>query len=208
LTQSADSELLQTLLAKAKRMYKENKISYEWGEVVKLVEADPQIFMACLRRAKRYKLPLGAPKSYKLWISCNIASGYKVRNDCYYCGKVMKREEFLTGDVHLEHFYPRDGGGEHIPININLACSSCNRLKNRYQDKDFRLLLNNPEEFREAHPKMTLRTYQNLMDFAKIIAIRLEGSIWVTDRFGATGQTPKEVCDQLRFVYRQKWGIG
>lgn len=104
--------------------------------MVEAIKADSEVFAACLRRAKRYKLPSDAPKSHKLWIACNLAAGYMNRDDCYLCGKVMKRDEFLSGDVHLEHFNPRKAGGQHISGNITLACKTCNLLKRDFHDVD------------------------------------------------------------------------
>ncbi len=184
-----------------------SEIPYEWSEVLEVIEADPEIFAACLRRAKRYKLPSDAPKSHKLWIAVNLAVGYKNRDDCYFCGKIMKRDEFLSGDVHLEHFIPRKVGGQHTPGNITLACKTCNLLKRDLCDEDFDMILNNPERFRTAHLSMSLKRYQQLVEFAEVIAPRFKGLNYIIERFGATSQNRRQVWDDLRSDYRTKWGI-
>jgi hypothetical protein len=188
-------------------LYSSNEIPYKWSEVLEAVEADSEIFAACLRKAKRYKLPSGAPKSHKLWIACNLALGYINRSDCYLCGKVMKREEFLSGDVHLEHFNPRKVGGQHTPSNITIACKTCNLLKRDLRDVDFDLILSNPEAFRATHLSMSLRRYQQLVEFAEVIAPRFKGLNWIMERFGATSQNRRQVWEKLRSDYRTKWNI-
>lgn len=204
---SSDSKIISTLIAKSRRLYNTGETPYQWEDIVEIIKADPEIFYACLRRATnpKYKLPLGVPKSYKLWISCNMAIGYKERKDCYFCGRIMTRDEFLAGNVHLEHFEPRDGGGAHIPVNITLACGTCNLLKRNLQDTDFDLILTNPKAFRAAHPSMGLKRFQQLVEFAEIIAPRYKGLGWVIERYGANSQNCRQVWEDLRFTYRKKW---
>ena len=204
---SVDSDLVRKLTTKSKRLYKAEEIPYKWDDIVKLINSDPEIFHACLRRATnpKYKLPINAPKSYKLWISCNMAFGYGNRDDCYFCGKSMTREEFLSGNVHLEHFEPRAGGGEHVPVNVTIACRECNMLKRDLQDSDFDLILTTPETFRVAHPSMTSRKYQQLTEFAEIIAPRYKGLGWIIERFGVSSERCRQVWDEKRLAYRDKW---
>jgi len=209
MTSATHSELIKTLTTRAKRLYNTNDIPYKWDDVIKLIETDPEVFYACLRRATSndYKLPVGVPKSYRLWITCNMIDGYTKRNDCYFCGKVMKREEFLAGNVHLEHFDPRSKGGEHIQGNITLACRTCNLLKGDLTDADFDLILNNPETFRSVHPTRSSRRFQQLLEFAEVAAPRYKGLSWIAERFGVSSQNCRRVWDELRSAYREKWDI-
>ena len=120
----------------------------------------------------------------------------------------MSREEFLAGKVHLEHFLPRDKGGEHIPINLTWACVNCNSLKRNLIEDDFDLLLENPELFRVSHRLMRIERYQQLVEFTEICMMpRLKGNSWFFSHFQLTSQSYRVVWEKMKMDYRQKWGI-
>ena len=117
----------------------------------------------------------------------------------------MKREEFLAGAIHLEHFFPRSKEGDHTPGNISLVCGPCNLLKRNYQESDFDQLLYDPDSFRKKHPYIPIGKIQKLIDFAEIIAPRYKGNNWFIERHHASSQNCRRVWDDLKAEYRIKW---
>lgn len=74
---------------------------------------------------------------YKLTIA---AKGKK----CWYCGKPLKKEE-----ITLDHLYPQDLGGPTVPNNLAPTCSDCNNRKGNLTEKQYRQILQAPEEKRK-----------------------------------------------------------
>lgn len=62
---------------------------------------------------------------------------------CFYCGTELKKEE-----ITMDHLYPQDLGGPTIPNNLAPSCSKCNSKKGNLTERQYRQLLNAPEEKR------------------------------------------------------------
>lgn len=62
---------------------------------------------------------------------------------CFYCGTELKKEE-----ITMDHLYPQDLGGPTIPNNLVPSCSKCNSRKGNLTERQYRQLLNAPEEKR------------------------------------------------------------
>lgn len=76
---------------------------------------------------------------------------------CWYCGKKLKSDE-----ITMDHLYPQDLGGPTIPNNLAPTCALCNNKKSNLTEKQYRQLLEAPENKKKTiKSKFLARNEQN-----------------------------------------------
>ena len=77
--------------------------------------------------------------------------------ECWYCGKKLKSDE-----ITMDHLYPQDLGGPTIPNNLAPSCASCNNKKSNLTEKQYRHILDAPENKKKIiKSKFLARNEQN-----------------------------------------------
>src|SRR5690606_3030235 len=99
----------------------------------------------------------------------------------------------------------RANAGKHIPHNITLACSLCNRLKDDLGQEDLETVFRSPKTFKEQHPGYAAKTLAQLEDFALIALARYKGHSWMIEELGFTSQNWRANWEQLRLGFRSRW---
>ena len=95
-------------------------------------------------------------------LSCVRAFMYKLTlaqkgKACWYCGKKLKSDE-----ITMDHLYPQDLGGPTIPNNLAPTCALCNNKKSNLTEKQYRQLLEAPENKKKTiKSKFLARNEQN-----------------------------------------------
>ncbi len=201
---SLDSKSIERLRKRIIKLYDSQNKTRDINEVLDIFEHDPDLFNSCLKRAKSYTYKDKGYIKNTLWIACNIVESLKEAPFCYFCGRSINRDDFIKGEVHIEHFIPRSEGGPHHPINITLSCKQCNSLKSALTDDDFMKVLNDPSNF-FSNSRWSDKRKEQLIDFAEIFYPRIAGLQGYKERHKTCGQNIKKHWEKRRRKYRDKW---
>ena len=198
---------LEELLLTVRRHYETEDCPYEWGEVTELIRAQPVYFGLALRKASKskYTKANNDGPTPVLWIACNMVSARMKAPWCYYCGRPLRDDEFLSGAVHLEHFFPRSTLGLHQPINIVHSCPKCDRLKGSLTPEMLSALWSAELQVQDVRSGATIQEAAQLYDFADIVAPRVVGWVPYLARHDTEPTQARTFWEDRRRQFRRRW---